>query len=126
MTNLSVFSRHKKKYPYETIANGHSSQQLPRHISAPSTQSHRGIANFDKHHCIYQPRVCAIDACKSQQTSVTTDLSKYQLNDRVAIEKHRRNLIANLKYRLQIAQAKGNSQLIDILQDEYRQLETSH
>jgi|GEM_PF-2596205 len=124
MINLSVSSRNRKRYPREIVAaeiiDEHSLQQLPRHISAPLIQSHRGVmTDFKQHDRIFQPKVCAIDACKPKKTI-------YQLSNRVAIEKHRYNLIANLKHRLQVAQAQGNSQLINILQDEYRQLVSSY
>ena len=128
MKNLSSRSiANRKKYPSETIdseiVDWHSQHRLPRHISALTTQSHRGKGNSGKHNGVFsQPKACAIDACQPQQTNAALNILKYQLSDRASLQKHHGNLLANLKHRLQKAKDRGDSQLWNLLQDEYQQL----
>lgn len=126
MKHISPYPQQAKgKYKSEIInseitdwSEGH--RQLPRHISVPEIKSHRGRYNLNR--IDYAPRVCRIDTYKPSTTNFALDILKYQLSDRAAQQKHLENLRSNLQRRLQAAQAKGDSQLINILQDEYQQL----
>ena len=58
-------------------------------------------------------------------TNLPLNILRYQLSDRQAKQKHLNNIRQNLNRRLQVAKAQRNKQLINILQEEYQQLESS-
>lgn len=128
MINISRCpSQRKKKYPLEMleteIADCHSKPKLPRHISYIESRSHGGGSNLGK--IDYMPRVCKIEPDRTKVVNLAVDILKYQLGDRQIKQKHLENLRYNLKHRLQVAQTQRNSQLVNILKEEFKQLETS-
>ncbi len=97
----------------------------PRHISQWETKSHRNI-NSVVSQGGYTPKVCQISTYQTQTTTnLALNILKYQLSDRQAKQKHLENIRRNLERRLQVAKAQGNNQLVNILQEEFRQLQTS-
>ena len=128
MKNIFSHSKSQKhKYQREIIkteiSDWQSKNKLPRHISAPETESHRGGYNPSKIN--YAPRLCEINPKKPDRVNLAINIIKYQLRDRTARQKHLENLRSNLNYRLQVAKSQKNERLLNILQDEYKQLETS-
>lgn len=129
MKHISSYShRQQQKYESEIISteitdwhNRHI--QLPHHISVPETKSYRERYHLNQINAA--PRVCRIDTYKPSTTNLALDILKYQLSDRASKQKHLENVRSNLQRRIEVAKAQGNRQLIDILQDEYRQLETA-
>ena len=127
MKHISRYSPTKaRKYLLPEIATEitfHPHQHsLPRHISRVETKSHRGASCQSIN---YVPKVCHVPLSQEQHSSQAFDILKYQLRDRSIQEKHLENVRCDLQRRLQKAIDRGNTQLIDILQDEYKQLETS-
>jgi hypothetical protein len=78
-----------------------------------------------------QPKVCPL-ASKSSTDNVAWNILKYQLSDRGGSpsanlpcqEKHLENVRSNLEHRLAVARVTGDKRLIEVLQEEFRQLET--
>lgn len=93
-----------------------------RHISQWETKSHRNsLKQFS-----YAPKVCQMSTYKTQTTTnLPLNILRYQFSDRQAKQKHLNNIRQNLNRRLEVAKAQRNKQLINILQKEYQQLETS-
>ena len=119
MIKLSSGSNYSNKYPLKTIkevANLHQKPQLPRHISSLESGSYNRS---------YSTKVQTLSACPLSHDSPTNaawDILKYQLSDRPARQKHLANLRSNLEHRLSVARVQGNERLIQILQEESRQL----
>ena len=129
MKNISLSSRTRGYKPeiIETeIGDWKSRHTLLRHMSVPETKSHRGrnVGNTD-----YAPRTCQINADEQNQAKIAANIAlgilQYQLSDRSAQQKHLENVYSKLEHRLQVAKSQGNSQLLNILQNEYRELETN-
>lgn len=93
--------------------------QRPRHISVRETNSHRGQGAFN--HLNYRPKTCRLKPV--QELNVAVDILRYQLSDHATQQKHLENVRCNLRHRLEVAKAKGNNQLVNIIQAEYRELE---
>ncbi len=128
MKNISSYPKPRgRKHQLEIwereISDWQSIHHLPLHISAPEIKSHRGGRNLGK--ISHAPRVCQINAGRENGADLAVDILRYQLGDRVAQQKHLENVRRNLEHRSQVAESQGNKQLLNILQDEYRQLETS-
>jgi hypothetical protein len=128
MENLSdYFQQQSQKYPVEIIATEVSDCQprykLPRHICQPETKSHRGQTKIGQMN--HNPRICKIEPNPTATGHLAWDILRYQLSDRQAKQKHLENVRSNLERRLQVAEAQGNNQLVKILRDEFKQLETS-
>ena len=127
----SIFTSSKSRgYRYQSeiieteISDWQSSHSLPHHRSILETKSHRNrYPNFNPIN--YVPRVCRINPKPEDQINTAIDILKYQLSDRDSRQKHLENVRFSLQHRLQVARATGNNQLIDILQAESQQLETS-
>ena len=97
---------------------------LPRHISplaskAHSSQERLSIANR------FQQHSASTNLDRSLATDLAVNISRYQLSDRALIQKHSQNVRSTLEHRLEVAIARGNSQLIALLQTELKQLQTS-
>jgi hypothetical protein len=127
MKNIFAQPKLRGKYQSEIveteITDWYSQHNLPRYISAPETKSYQGGHNLGK--IDYTVRVCHVNAGKPTKTDLAWNILKYQLSDRASQQKHLENVRSNLEHRLQVAKTTGNNQLVNILQDEYRQLETS-
>lgn len=128
MKNLSCYptsriSKYQLPVIEREITDGYSQQKLPRHISSRETKSHRGQRNLLQ--IDFAPRMCQIKSNPGQEANLALDILKYQLGDRQTQQKHLENVRCNLQHRLQIAKIQGNTRLVDLLQEEYRQLEIS-
>lgn len=128
MKNIFPYAKPRKyKHCSEIVETEFSDWQsktyLPRHMSAPETKSHRGKRNANR--IGNMPKVCHIELARQNQANLAVNILKYQLSDCPSRQKHLENLRHNLEHRLQVAKSQGNSQLLDILQDEYQQLKTS-
>ena len=115
------------KFPLEIteteITGSNNRRNLPRHIAQWETKSHRNRNGV--HQLGYAPKVCQINTDQMQATTkLAWNILRYQLSDRQAQQKHLNNVRRNLERRLQVAKAKGNNQLVNILQEEFKQLET--
>ncbi len=128
MKNLSCYStisRREYQLVVETETTGcHYRPKLPRHILSIESQSHRGqSSNIEQIN--YVPRAFLVKPSQAEKASFALNILKYQLSDRYAQQKHLENLLCNLQHRLRVAKNQGNNQLVSILQEEFRQLETS-
>ena len=106
-----------------TCRNSINSQHSrSRHISQWETKSHRNRLNQFS----YAPKVCQISTYKTQTTTnLPLNILRYQLSDRQAKQNHLNNIRQNLNRRLQVSRAQRNEKLINIVQEEYQQLESS-
>ncbi|MGD1920946.1 MAG: hypothetical protein ACFCAD_19945 [Pleurocapsa sp.] len=84
----NIFSCSKSRgYKYQLeiieteISDWHSNNHLPRHISLPETQSHRGTVNVGKivGKTNYIPRACQTDVGNQNQTAIQTKIARYSL-----------------------------------------------
>ena len=122
MIKLSSGSNYSNKYSLETVGdfpNLHHKHKLPRHISSLESRS------YDRS---YSNKVKTLSTCPLFQspTNAAWDILKYQLSDRHLKQKHLANLQSNLERRLLVARLQNNKQLIEILQEEFRQLQNSY
>lgn len=95
----------------------------PRHISQLESPSHKrygnGISNFYS-----LPTSCALNKVQeTQQGSIAVEILKYQLSDREAKQAHLNSVRHNLERRLQVAKNNGNERLVNLLQQEYQELQ---
>ena len=128
MKNLSCYStssRREYQLVVETETTGcHHRLKLPRHILSIESQSHRGQSSSIEQ-INYVPRAFLVKPYQAEKANFALDILKYQLSDRHTQQKHLENLLCNLQHRLRVAKNQGNNQLVSILQEEFRQLETS-
>ena len=97
----------------------------PRHISQLESPPHRGYRNTVSH-IASLPKICNLPATQgSEKVNAAVNILQYQLNDCASRQNHLNNMRRSLKRRLQIAEANGNKNLIDLLNDEFKQLKTS-
>ncbi len=101
--------------------------KLPRHISSLESKArvNSNLGNLDEIN--YQSVICStnLDSYPAEAIDLAVSILKYQLKDLASKQKHLENVRCNLRHRLQVAQVQGNSQLVNILQEEFRQLEAS-
>lgn len=122
-SNIRRYKHHSEIIETE-ISDWRSQTYLPRHMFVPETKSHRGRHNLGKIDRL-PPRICHIEPAGKKNTNLAVNILKYQLSDRASQQKHLENLRRNLEHRLQVAKSQGNSQLLNLLQEEYRQLKTA-
>ena len=119
MIKLSSDSDYDKKYPFEAmgteVTNLQKKLQLPHHISSLESRSYNR-SNSSKR------QILACPLSQESPTNVAWDILKYQLSDRPSQQKHLANLQSNLEHRLSVARVQGNERLVQILQEESRQL----
>ena len=128
MLNLSRSSNYFNDLPRSEIGDRVSSDRqqksrLPRHISAleSSTHNHKVCSNLFK----------AVQKCPLKQQPDSNEvinavkMLRYQLQDSASQRQHLENLRSNLMHRLQVAKSTNNSQLVTMLQEEFKQLEVS-
>lgn len=110
---IGTYNRQQRQYPY------------PRHIAQFESPSHRGSRNTLSQIAIL-PKSCnlALSGGNSEVNEVV-DILQYQLNDRAIRQNHLDNMRRSLERRLQAAEASGNKNLINLLNDEFKQLKTS-
>lgn len=127
MLNLSPEpNRQKLKYNFEIEPelDSYSPPKLPRHIfSLESKITHRSskIALKFPHRQAYSVN----PADRATANNLAVNILQYQLKDRTSQQKHQENIHRNLRHRLEVATASGNQELIDILEAEFKQLETT-
>ena len=90
----------------------------PRHFHSRKSQLHRSPGAIF-HDGLAQPKTCHISCNKSEAFNIL----KYQLKDQEVKKAHLENVRLNLNRRLQKAKAKGDQQLINLLNQESQQLE---
>lgn len=100
-------------------------RKLPRHISCLESKNYRQSNNLNRPIQLRTSCLTNLATHKTESINLAVDILKYQLSDRASKEKHLENVRRNLQHRLEVAKAKKNSQLVSILQEEFKQLETS-
>ena len=95
---------------------------LPRHISGLKIKSHRGVSHTRPHNA---PKVCQVSLEQEPKSSLALNIIKYQLGDCALRAKHWENIRSSLERRLIKAKNQENTELIGILQAEYKLLQTS-
>ncbi|MBE9047118.1 hypothetical protein IQ255_22415 [Pleurocapsales cyanobacterium LEGE 10410] len=144
MNNLSRYPNYKSGKCYTEIINTeidrYREHKLPRHISPQEIKSHRGeqypswnknsssLPTFNQLKDDMSKRAMMSTSHslrRAKATNLALDILKYQLSDRQSRQKHLENTHRNLERRLQVAKARGNDWLVQILQEEFKQLETS-
>ena len=98
--------------------------RLPRHISALESKTHSSTDRLGK--TKHKTKISSQNSSDrgNQAIELAVGISRYQLSY-PSQQKHLENLHRNLKHRLKVAVARGDSQLVSILQEEFRQLETN-
>ena len=128
MINLFRYSNHSNNQPSSEISEEFSyvsaKPRLPRHVSTFESKTYRVIDRLGKssqnERIFTQNSSCA----EIPAIHLAVSISQYQLS-RPLRQKHLENLRGNLQHRLEVAVAGGNSQLVTILQQEFRQLEAN-
>ncbi|NJK55095.1 MAG: hypothetical protein HC939_03510 [Pleurocapsa sp. SU_5_0] len=129
MLNLSRSTNYRDAPNYleledNLISHPSAKISLPRHISSLESPQHNRTTNARMHQ-IAQKCPTNPDAYPAAATNLAVNILRYQLQDSMAQQKHLENLRNNLQHRLAIAQTNKNCQLVTMLQEESRQLETS-
>ncbi len=130
MFNLSSHpDRQPSKRYSETIdleiPSGKREQKLPRHISCLESKNYRQSGHLNQAIQLRTSCLTNLAVHKAEEMNLAVNILKYQLNDHASKQKHLENVRCKLQYRLEVAKATKNSQLVSILQEEFRQLETS-
>jgi hypothetical protein len=108
-----IYNRHQRKYPY------------PRHIVQVESPSHRGIKNTVNRIAVL-PKSCNLKPAQgTPEVNGAVSILQYQLSDRASRQNHLDNMRRSLQRRLHAAEASGDQQLLDLLNDEFNQLKTS-
>ncbi|MEO1339557.1 MAG: hypothetical protein AAFV28_00080 [Cyanobacteria bacterium J06635_13] len=95
---------------------------MPRHIATLET-SQRRQAYCAK--SLATGSNCTNKQYRTEAINLAVTILDYQLKNGAAQQKHLENLRSNLQHRWEVAKANQNSQLMMMLQHEFRQLETS-
>lgn len=90
----------------------------PRHLRSRESQFHRSPGAIF-HDGLAKPKTCRISCNPSEALNIL----KYQLIDQQVKKAHLENARRNLNRRLKKAQARGDQQLINLLNQESQQLE---
>jgi len=127
MLNLSRSSNYSNHTFHSEIGDRENSDRdkirLPRHISALESPSHSVQACPSPLQAVRQ---CPLKQRQSAEaTNLAVNILRFQLQDRSSQRKHLENLRSSLMRRLQAAQSAKNSQLVTMLEEEFRQLEAS-
>ncbi|MEL6495008.1 MAG: hypothetical protein AAFQ41_07770 [Cyanobacteria bacterium J06623_7] len=93
--------------------------RLPRHISALETTPHRPNS---RPHLTASLRQSSSRVTEAEASNLAVNILTYQLKDREAQQQHLANLHSNLQHRFEVAKAAQNTQLMALLQEEFRQL----
>lgn len=130
MMNLFRSSKYSRNKPrLETIdreiCDPWVKPKLPRHLSALESATHSSIDRLGKANQNAKIFSQDLNYEENQAIELAVSISRYQLSDRPSQQKHLENLRCNLHHRLEVAVAVGNSQLVKMLQEEFRQLEAS-
>lgn len=126
---LFPYSNHSSDRPSleisEEFSDVSAKPRLPRHISTLASETHSSMDRLSKTN--YNKRIFAQNSSCPQNPAINlaVSISQYQLSDRPLRQKHLENLRGNLQHRLEVAVAGKNSQLVSMLQQEFRQLEAN-
>ena len=122
MIKLSSGSKYSHKYSLEMIGeiDLQKKLKLPRHISSIESGSYNH-SNWSKPQTL---SACPLES-QSPTSNAAWNILKYQLSDRPSQQKHLANLQSNLEHRLSVARVQGNERLVQILQEEFQQLQNS-
>ncbi len=124
MINFSQSSNcYPNSYPAELIEREISTRQikLPRHISFWESKSYHSISNSNKIEQVSKTDSLAVDPAEA--TNLAVNILRYQLGDRASKQKHLENVYGNLEHRLEVARINKNQQLVNILREEFKQLQ---
>ena len=107
----------------ESEITSHNRQQTwkptyPRHLNNRESQFHRSPGTIF-HDRLAKPKTCHISCNKTEAFNIL----KYQLKDQQVQKVHLENVRRNLNHRLQKAKARGDQELINLLNQESQQLE---
>lgn len=94
--------------------------KYPRHLNQRLSPNHRHYGAIFRSN-FSSPKTCSISHEKSGANAL--HILRYQLQDETAKKAHLENLKLNLERRLKTAKAEGNSYLINLLQQESKELE---
>lgn len=134
MLNLSPYSSNNRPHSFYDEVMGaeafarQKKLKLPRHISSLESKARvNSCVNSNLDEINYQSviRSANLESHPAEAIDLAVSILKYQLKDLASKQKHLENVRCNLRHRLQVAQVQGNSQLVNILQEEFRQLEAS-
>ncbi|MGF1539893.1 MAG: hypothetical protein ACFCU5_05475 [Pleurocapsa sp.] len=107
-----IYHKNQQKYSY------------PRHITQLESPSHRGSSNTVSQITVL-PKICNLSLSPGKpRVNAAVDILQYQLSDRALRQNHFDNMRRSLQRRLQAAKASGNKELIDLLNEEVKQLKT--
>ena len=123
MLNLSRHSNNQDNFSDSELKDfGYqmAKRQLPRHISS--------LESRKRHQAAY-PNLLATPssgnknkAKQIEESNLAVNILTYQLKDNAAKQKHLANLRSNLQHRFEVAKAAQDSQLMTMLQQEFKQL----
>ena len=104
-----TYNQQERRYPY------------PRHISQFKSPSHRGYKDTVSR-IASLPKTCNLSTFQGSPEVINAAINilQYQLSDRQARQNHLNNMRRSLKRRMQAAQATGDQNLIDLLNDEFK------
>ena len=126
MLNLSNYSNNHDDFFYSELKSLEhpkvKNNRLPRHISSLESPKHLKIVKSNLlNTSLYskeKPNKMA------EESNLAVKILTYQLKDKAAQQKHIANLRSNLQRRFEVAKAAQDSQLMIMLQEEFRQLST--
>lgn len=96
----------------------------PRHMSVLESPNRRQQARQGLFSTVRQCPLKQQDK-SAEATNLAVNILRYQLGDSTSQDRHLNNLRSNLQHRLKVARAENNEQLVTMLWDEFRQLETT-
>ena len=123
MLNLSSYSNNRSDFSYSNVEDFRfpkvEHNKLPRHISSLESPNHK-IANSNS--LLVSPSPTQKKAGEVKVSNLAVSILTYQLKNNAARQKHLANLRSNLQHRFEVAKAAQNTQLMTMLQEEFRQL----
>ena len=126
MLNLSSYSNNRDDFVYSELKSLEHSKvknnRLPRHISSLESPKHFKIAKSNLLTTSPYPKQKPTKL--AEEGNLAVKILTYQLKDKAAQQKHIDNLRSNLQRRFEVAKAAQDSQLMTMLQEEFRQLST--
>ena len=124
MLHLSSYSNNRGGFSYSDVEDFRfpkvEHNRLPRHISSLESPNHK-IANSNS--LLVSPKSpTQMKTGEAKVSNLAVSILTYQLKDNAARQKHLANLRSNLQHRFEVAKAAQNTQLMTMLQEEFRQL----
>ena len=125
MLNLSLSSNYFDDIPHSVIGDllpSCSKSRLPRHVSALESSNHGNICPS----LFKAVQKCPLKQQPYSETAINAvNILQYQLQDSASQRQHLENVRSNLLRRLKVAQSAKNTQLVTMLESEFRQLEVN-